>query len=560
MDTRALQASVAIVCLLVCATGSIPASPQAGSVQSHSPVDSRTTNQMGFSKQGFETSGGFQDNQFQQPSSQLPNTLTIVSADDERVYYNATTSGRLNPGEQADLVDAEQPDTVTNTTASGSTAQGGSDTFRFTGQITALTLNGGPARVLINGRTVNPATIPDTAPANATTASLTIPSPERETTSYPQATIDVSGAIALDERGLRARFREHRLDGRFGATTNTTARQAELRTTATHIESRIVRLRERQSTVITAYNNGSLSDQEFLRSLARIDKAADGLATATDRVAARASSIPESSINGQPAARWARNKQIELSPLQGPVRNRIAQTLRGNSTEPINIPSNLDRIAPTPNERLEPLSVYIETSQHGIVLAMVDGGQYYREALLLGQRNATGSALNTTNAVRTQVGALYPWATNNSAYAGLSTDRKTRLAQYTLSHDHGQLTTLLNQSSGRVIAEQQRKSLSRMPTATSLMAAEKSFQLWVNRTYPTGPLDISLMTPEGQPIKGTIAINDRPIEQTGEDGQLWTITPAETLTIVAQANGETVRIRIPPHPRSNRSPNRMESG
>src|SRR5699024_10455883 len=127
-------------CLLVCATGSIPASPQAGSVQSHSPVDSRTTNQMGFSKQGFETSGGFQDNQFQQPSSQLPNTLTIVSADDERVYYNATTSGRLNPGEQADLVDAEQPDTVTNTTASGSTAQGGSDTFRFTGQITALTL------------------------------------------------------------------------------------------------------------------------------------------------------------------------------------------------------------------------------------------------------------------------------------------------------------------------------------------------------------------------------------------------------------------------------------
>nr|WP_152420367.1 hypothetical protein [Halococcus thailandensis] len=248
---------------------------------------------------------------------------------------------------------------------------------------------------------------------------------------------------------------------------------------------------------ITALNNGSLSDQEFLRTLARIDETADGLATATDRVAARARSIPQSSINGQPAARWARNKQTELSPLQGSIRNRINQALRGNNTEPNTNPPSLDRIAPTSGERLEPLFVYAETSQQGIVLAMIDDGQYHREAALLGQRNATGSALNTTDAVRTQVGALYPWGTNNSAYTGLSTDSETRLAQYTLSHDHGQLTTLLNQSSGRIIAEQQRKSLSRMPTTTPLIATEESFQLWVNRTYPTGPLDVSLMTPGG---------------------------------------------------------------
>ena len=554
MDIPVLQASVITVCILICATGSISASPHVGSGHVHSPTNPPTIDQMGFSKQGVQINDNPQENQFQQSPSQLPNVLTIVSTDDERVYYNATASGRFSPGEQADLVDAEQPDIVTNATASGSTAQGGSDTFRFTGQLTALSLRGGPARILINGRTVNPATVPDTAPAHATTASLTIPPFERETTSPLQATIDVSGTIALDERGLRARFREHRLDARFGATTDTATRRAELRTTATHIESRIMQLQERQSTAITAYNNGSLSDQEFLRTLARIDETADGLATATDRVAARARSIPQSSINGQPAARWARNKQTELSPLQGPIRNRISQALRGNNTEPTTNPPSLDRIAPTSGERPEPLSVYAETSQQGIVLAMIDDGQYYREATLLGQRNATGSALNTTDAVRTRIGTLYPWGTNNSAYTGLSTDRETRFAQSTLSHDHGDLTTLLNQSSGRVIAEQQRKSLSQMPTTTPLIATEESFQLWVNRTYPTGPLDVSLMTPEGQPVDGTIVINDRPAEQTGEDGQLWTLTPAETMTIVAQANGETIRVRIPPRPYPNRPP------
>src|SRR5699024_5253301 len=127
--------------------------------------------------------------------------------------------------------------------------------------------------------------------------------------------------------------------------------------------------------------------------------------------------------NGQPAARWARNKQTELSPLQGPIRNRINQALQGNNTEPNTNPPSLDRIAPTSDERLEPLSVYAETSQQGIVLAMIDDGQYYREAALLGQRNATGSALNTTDAVRTRIGVLYPWGTNNSAYTGLGTDR-----------------------------------------------------------------------------------------------------------------------------------------
>jgi hypothetical protein len=44
--------------------------------------------------------------------SQLPNTLSIRSTGDERVYYNATVSDSIAPGAGADLEGAEQPDTV----------------------------------------------------------------------------------------------------------------------------------------------------------------------------------------------------------------------------------------------------------------------------------------------------------------------------------------------------------------------------------------------------------------------------------------------------------------
>jgi hypothetical protein len=478
----------------------------------------------------------------------LPNTLTILSTDDERVYYNATASGRFDPTETADFTDADQPDSVTNTTASGSTAQGGSDAFKFTGRITALNLTGGPARVYINGREVNPAAVPETTPARGTTASLTIPHNERETINYSSSTLDVSGTLALDEQGLQGRFHELTLDERFATTDSLSARRAMLRTTGDRIEVRIERLRTRQSRLIAEYNDGSISSRRFLRNLARIDKAADRIAIAADNVAARASSVPESSINGQLAVNWAQNRRIELSSLQGPVRDRINEALAGNNTVRTNndIPSGFEEVASSPKPRLEPLFVYVETSRKDVVLATVDDGQYYREASFADERNATGSGLNTSTDVFARAKELYPWATTNAGHTDLSGNRRTGVSRLTLFHDHGHLTTFFNQSSGRVVTEHQQKTLYNVPTAEPVVATKGDLRLAVNRTHPTGPLCISLETPAGDPVDGTIAINDRRAERTGTDGQLWTITPQRTLRITARANGKTIRLRVPP--------------
>lgn len=555
MASPALRASTLLVYILACTTAltiaSVPATP---SDTHSSPPGTLTTPGSHSTTELVPQSDLVISKDVSPQRTQPPNTLTIVSTNDTRVYYNATTSGRITAGEQADLTDAERPDTVINATASGSTAQGGADTFRFTGRLTALRLTGGPAHISVNDHRINPATIPATiAAASNTTASLTIPANVRETASYQQTTLNIPSTLALNARGLRGQFRQLTLDERFGATDTVTARRTQLRATAAQIETRTTQLRKREAAAIAAYNNNSVSGRELLRALTVIDAAAGRLMAAADRVAARAHSVPQSSISGQPAVSWAQNQRIALDPLQGPVRERVAEAFQGNNTVQTDdeIPSGLAKIGPTRGQRLDVLKVYVETSHTGVLLATIDNGQYYREVSLSGERNATGSGLSGSTAMVDYVNERYPWASNNSKHTTVSGDRRTGVSRVTLFHNHGQLTVFVNQSSGRVFAEHQRKTLSTMPTTNTATATEDRLRLRVNRTRSTGPLEISLATPTGEPIDGNVTINGRRVGRTGTDGQLWTIAPQKRVTIGVRANDRSLRIRIPSRPQMN---------
>lgn len=404
-----------------------------------------------------------------------------------------------------------------------------------------------------SSRAVTPVT--PVAPTTNTTAYLSIPTDELESTGYRRPTLDVSGSLSLDTTALQGRFTQLTLDERFATTDADTARRAQLRTSAARIEGRIERLRERQVAVIDAYNNGSLPPQEFLRDLALIDAAAGRLGTAADRVAARARSVPLSTIDGQPAVNWARNRRLELGALEGPVRDRIREALRGENVVPVEgtSPAALEKIGQTGRDRLESLWVYVETSRNGVVLAAVDDDQYYREAFLPGERNATGRGLDNSTNVFNRVGQLYPWASNNSGSTELRGDPRAGIYEYGLFHGHGQLTTYLDRDSGRVFAEKQRKSLMGVPTAPPVTASSGNLRVRVNRTHPTGPLELSVTTAGGEPVDGRITVANRSIGRTGTDGRLWTITPRGTVTIVVRANGRTVRLETSASPPSNRA-------
>jgi glucose/arabinose dehydrogenase len=88
-------------------------------------------------------------------SSELPNTLLVESEDAERATYEFGVSGDLEAGALADLTNAEVPDSVEGSHASGAVAEGGTDDFRFSGSVTQFSFDG-PLSVFRNGSEVDP--------------------------------------------------------------------------------------------------------------------------------------------------------------------------------------------------------------------------------------------------------------------------------------------------------------------------------------------------------------------------------------------------------------------
>ena len=99
----------------------------------------------------------------------------------------------------ADLANAESPDTIEGTAASGSTAEGGRDNFTFAGQLTALTLEGGPARVYVNGEQIDPAQYQSTS-ITPTPTSTETPEPKIG----PDPPFDAEALATGHESGLQS--------------------------------------------------------------------------------------------------------------------------------------------------------------------------------------------------------------------------------------------------------------------------------------------------------------------------------------------------------------------
>src|SRR5699024_11233884 len=120
--------------------------------------------------------------------------------------------------------------------------------------------------------------------ANAT-ASLTVAPSAVETAAYRRATLDISGALALDSQRLDDRFEQRVLDERTGRINTTSARRAQIQRTADRIEAAGIDLRERQIEEIHRYNNSSHSPGAFDTALQRIDFAGTWGARAAVRLA-----------------------------------------------------------------------------------------------------------------------------------------------------------------------------------------------------------------------------------------------------------------------------------
>lgn len=348
-------------------------------------------------------------------------------------------------------------------------------------------------------------------------------------TSFEDSTLDVSAALSTDSARTTERLRARTFQIAFEHAETDAQRRAVVERFADRLENRSTALRERQREALAAYNDGEISDEQFLQTLARLAAAGDRLerAIATlDRYRDRADADVSDARLGE--------LYTDVVALDGPVRDRLTAVYDGARP---------------------PTRVFVETSEDGIVLAaIVDGAgssTFVREAHLLDARGSGTADRYDGNPTRVvdRASALYPWTFDNRGPTQINIETRPfgavgtyRIVKY---HPQGRLTTFLDGGTDRVFAEYQRKQVDRLPTATTVKTNESAgLTMTVERSYAGGPLNVTVTDAEtGRPLDAAVRVNNRSLGTTGEDGSLLTVAPRSVIvTVSVEYEGRTVTL------------------
>lgn len=284
---------------------------------------------------------------------------------------------------------------------------------------------------------------------------------------------------------------------------------------SSNVETDIITLRERQQTAIQAFNNGDLSPEEFVIELATIAAKADALEGRIDRLTTLADDIEGFSLSRPDEIQW------ELRAFGGPVRERAVGAIRGteNSTQ-----------------------FFVTTGPKGYELATIDDGTYRREAFRGAVPSGDGDATMEPSEAINVTQENYPEIARQGDPSA-TTSGTTNIV--TITGERRTLTAFVDSGSERVFKEYQQFALDAYDTGSATSNTISGINVTVNRTYPGGPLQISVTDAEtGEPIDLAITLSQGQAERTtvgrtGDDGTVWAVSPRGSYTVLAVGDETT---------------------
>ncbi|MFD1526674.1 DUF7096 domain-containing protein, partial [Halolamina salina] len=267
------------------------------------------------------------------------------------------------------------------------------------------------------------------------------------------------------------------------------------------VETEIITLRDRQQDAIEAFNAGELSPEAFVVELATIAAKADALERRMVRLTNLADEIDGFSLSRPAEIRY------ELRTFGGPVRERAMDAIRGTDG---------------------PTRFFVTTGPEGYELTTVDDGSYYREAYRGAEYSGNTDATMSPDEAVDVVEASYP-DIFRLGDPSATTSGTTNIV--TVTAPDRSLTAFVDSGREAVFKEYQRFALDQYDSDAVASNTINGINVTVNRTYPGGPLRISVTDAEsGEPIDLAITLSQGQAERiavgrTGEDGTLWTVSP-----------------------------------
>jgi len=363
-----------------------------------------------------------------------------------------------------------------------------------------------------------------TAPNENTTNVMTLGT-EPTRSAYDSPALALGNSLAMDYDESRTDLAVETLDQRLSTAETDERRKQILNRYRYQIENRIISLKAEERRVTNEFSNGTMSEREYLTTLGHIDAEAGEIRTLVDAIESRSEDVSRfdlqtdvSMLNGN------------LVSLEGPVRDRIGRTVRGETS---------------------PLRVYVSTSDSGIVLSAIFGDVFVREAVRLDHRNQDTSSKLSLIEAQNVVLDRYSWASQNMDSDGTNTYGfgSTNVYFVSVSHQHGDVVAYVDGGTQQVFNEIQHKQLfgeNSLPPGPTVNESAENLTLGVSRTYSGGPLRVKLTNATGEPVQGDISIDGEPIGRTTQNGVLWTLGPTEEFRVSATYDGRTVNVTTTP--------------
>lgn len=370
------------------------------------------------------------------------------------------------------------------------------------------------------------------ATSRNTTNYLALSGGGNERTRFGNASLDLGAAVAADSARLEEAFVSETAVGRFRSAPNTSAKTAVLQQISRELGNRTLALRQSQRRTIQQFDDGRISAEVVLRRLSTGD--------------ARARSIERGALRLQAIARFT-----------------------PRYTTPFNVTSRLNNVKQRaglfytdPRQSVRASLVGQRNTKHyllksggsGIVLAGTDSRRqrYVRDAFIDNRFEQSGSDRfdGDIGTALDFVQDLYSWAGSDSNQRGPDSDIDSMLEsvyQVSITHRHGELLTYLDGSDAEVFMEVQQKRLPRLPVTESVSETNTTADLTIraNMTHVTGPMQLAVRDATTDvPVDARITVDGQFVGTTGDDGDIWTIQPEETVRVEATADGDRVAFTL----------------
>jgi hypothetical protein len=341
---------------------------------------------------------------------------------------------------------------------------------------------------------------------------------EADAAAFREPNASVTNALAAGHASLTNDFELERIDRKLTRADTDAARRAILENATDWASVRLETLEERERTARARFASGDITASEYVLALGTIHAEATHLGDFL-RDSSEGDTLYDYADDYDDLQTAVSQLQVQTALLRGPVRERIADVIRGD------------------RERFR-LQV---TAGNGVMLATLEDDQYVRETVRPENLDAEtgGEATGSLNIIFDR----YPWTGNHSRSHGL-VFRGYYAFDFTADHEHGTLSLYQDSTTEKVYAEYQEIDLSKVPVVVADSATANNTTLNVSRTYSGGPLNVAVENATGAPVDAPVYVNGTEVGTTGTSGDLWTISPAGEYNVTTVRNGTEVELNV----------------